>query len=84
MYIMRTIEPSSIQHLLSDFDNVLRMGLYDNFGAPLSKEERHQATLPVSTGGVGLPKLKNTLPTAYVSSVVSSTDLVITSQYLQV
>ena len=37
----------------------------------------HQATLPVSADGAGLQNAQKHAPAAYVSSVVSSTDLVI-------
>ena len=37
----------------------------------------HQATLQVSAGGAGLQSAQKHAPAAYVSSVVSSTDLVI-------
>ena len=45
MHIMRTIDPSSIQHLLSEFDNVVTMCLLDILGSPLGHKEWHQHTM---------------------------------------
>ena len=39
MHLMRTIDPLSIQHLLSEFDNVVTMCLLDILGSPLGHKE---------------------------------------------
>ena len=75
MYLMRTIDPMSIQQHLSEFDDVVRICLSDILGSPLGDKEWHQATLPVSAGGAGLRNAQKHAPAAYVSSVISSTDL---------
>merc|ERR1712081_36064 len=66
----------SIQQHLSEFDDVVRICLSDILGSPLGDKEWHQATLSVSAGGAGLRSAQKHAPAAYVSSVLSSTDLV--------
>ena len=60
MHIMRTIDPSSIQHLLSEFDNVVTMCLLNILGSPLDiKSGKKQCLQSVQVGQV-YKVLKNT------------------------
>ena len=62
--------------LLSDYDSVLRATLQSVLNIQLTDETWEQATLPASSGGIGVRKASQVALPAFLSSVVSSQPLV--------
>lgn len=62
--------------LLADYDSVMRSTLQSILNIQLTDETWEQATLPASSGGIGVRKASHVALPAFLSSVVSSQPLV--------
>ena len=68
-FALRTCPPSTIQHAIIAFDNLMRETLADLVGRPLSDWAWQKASLPLSFGGLNLCSANLHAPTAFISSL---------------
>ena len=75
LFSLRTVETTSHQEVLEEYDRVTREGISRIIGVPLSDAQWLQANLPVSMGGLGLRTAEDHAPAAFASSYLSSQPL---------
>ena len=75
LYILRTA-PCFLSNFLSTFDNRLRSLLSGVLNVDLSNDRAWiQATLPVKAGGIGVRRVSQLAPSAYLASAAGCSDL---------
>ena len=75
-FSLRTCPPAFTKEAATSLDNLVRTGLSDMVGSPLSDWSWLKASLPCSRGGLNLRWSALHAPAAYVSSVVETLPLV--------
>ena len=75
-YWLRTCDPGVIAASISDFDLSVDTALQHILGVPLIGLDRDIASLPLSLGGLGIPRAASIAPLAFVSSIGSTWQLV--------
>ena len=75
-FLLRSCPPAKTTDALNYFDNVMREGLSDLVGSPLSDWAWLKASLPSSSGGLGLRQATLHAPAAYIGSVLQAQLLV--------
>ena len=74
-YAIRTFAPTNIPAQLRPLDDLLSSHLKSIIACPLSSEARALASLPLKSGGLGLPEIANTAAPALIASVLATHDL---------
>ena len=75
MFTLRTTNPTNHADVWLEFDRNIRDALCRILGAALSHTQWKQATLPVSSGSLGLRTASDHCSAAYISSILSSQEL---------
>ena len=75
-FLLRSCPPAKITDVLNYFDNVMREGLSDLVGSPLSDWAWLKASLPSSSGGLGLRQATLHAPATYIGSVLQAQPLI--------
>ena len=76
MFLLRTVDTSGHQDILSEFDRHVREALIRILGCPLEDLAWEQAKLPVSMAGLGLRSATDHSAAAYATSFLASQPLV--------
>ena len=75
-FILRCCPPPKILNALNYFDDVMREALSDMLGSPLSDWAWLKASLPSSSGGLGLRQATLHAPAAYIGSLYQARHLI--------
>ena len=76
-YLLRTTLCLDHPEVLRRFDGVTRNSLNDLLGTVLDNKSWYQATLPVSSAGLGLRNASDHYIAAYIASITGSLDLIL-------
>ena len=74
-YLLRTVDTTTMVHLLEEFDRNTRDSLARILGAAIGDRTWEQSKLPVSKGGMGLRGAEDHAPVAFAASVLASQPL---------
>jgi hypothetical protein len=74
-YILRTCRSSIITAETASFDEMVKSTLSSILGTPVNEATWKQSVLPISLGGLGLRSTFQHAPAAYISSMISSRNI---------
>ena len=75
MFMLRAVNTTEHQELLSEFDSIIRGALSRILGSPLTDEQWAQASLPAAMGGLGLRSATDHAPSAHAVSLLAAQPL---------
>ena len=75
LYVLRTTDPTNLQELWRNYDDITREALNKILGVPVNNTQWKQAQLQVDLGGLGLRAAEDHATAAYANSLLSSQDL---------
>ena len=68
-FALRTVDNTSHEEILEDFDQTVKQSVEDVLGTPLPPVQWDQASLPLSLGGLGLKRATKHAAATYLASV---------------